>query len=341
MEGIVKYSLDAGSESPLPASDNLTSEFINLTPTHSRVKQIWAIGGGKGGVGKSLISSSLAIALSQKGNKVIAIDLDLGGANLHTILGIDLPDKTLNDFFCQRETQIEKCVVPSIIPNLALISGAQDSLGIANLLPTQKAEFLKSVRELDADYLIFDLGAGTSFNTLDFFLYSDIGIITLLPEPTSIENGYRFIKSAYYRYLMHCHSLEAIRPIIKMAMDQKNIAGIKSPRDLIREVNNKNPELTALLRKEIEKFKPNLIINQTRTQSDIDIGSSVKMICKKHFGIDMDYLGNIDYDSSAWQAVRRKRPLMLEFPNSKLITSIEQIVQKLIKNHSLSKNSIS
>src|SRR5690606_16072397 len=50
-------------------------------PGTSRVKQIWAIGGGKGGVGKSLVASSLAISLARSGNKVVAIDLDLGAAN--------------------------------------------------------------------------------------------------------------------------------------------------------------------------------------------------------------------------------------------------------------------
>lgn len=352
MEGNVKYSLDARSavaeatsrnntlDSPLTASEDITHPSASdLGPAPAtRVKQIWAVGGGKGGVGKSLVASSLAIALAQMGNKVIAIDLDLGGANLHTTLGIDLPGQTLSDFFSQRVSQISTCVVPSGIPHLEIISGAQDSIGITNLRPAQKAEFLKKVRQLDADYLIFDLGAGTSFNTLDFFLYSDVGLITLLPEPTSVENGYRFIKGAYFRYLMHCQTLQEIRPLVEMATDPKNALGIKSPGDLFREVNKVNPEAGMRLKKEIEKFKPNLIVNQTRTQTDIDIGSSVKTVCKKYFGIEMDYLGHLDYDSSVWQAVRRKRPVMLEFPNSRLASSIGKIAETILKQRRLSKD---
>jgi flagellar biosynthesis protein FlhG len=338
MEGIVIAA------TPSPASSSPEPEDTpSGTPSaraSQRVKQIWAIGGGKGGVGKSLVASSLAIALSRLGNKVIAVDLDLGGANLHTTLGIDLPKQTLSDFLNHRVPDIESCVVPSGIPDLDIISGAQDNIGITNLRPSQKVELLKKVRHLNADYLIFDLGAGTNFHTLDFFLTSDIGLITLLPEPTSIENGYRFIKSSYFRYLSQCPSLTDIRPLVEMAMDPKNPLGIKSPSDLFREVNKASPEAGIKLKKEIEKFQPKLIINQVRTQTDIDIGASVKTVCKKYFGIEMDYLGHLDYDSSVWQAVRRKRPMMLEFPNSKLVSNIEQIVQNILKRYSNQKNGI-
>jgi flagellar biosynthesis protein FlhG len=118
-----------------------------------------------------------------------------------------------------------------------------------------------------------------------------------------------------------------------MATDPKNALGIKSPADLFREVNKMSPELGMKLKREIENFAPNLLINQARTQTDIDIGNSIRTVCKKYFGINMDYIGHLDYDSSVWQAVRRKRPLMLEFPNSRLVSSIEQIVHNIIRRH--------
>lgn len=325
MEGTVKISLDAS-----PAEIQIGSPVLDK----SRVKQIWAIGGGKGGVGKSLLASSLAIALSRMGNKTIAIDLDLGGANLHTALGVNLPKQTLSDFLNQRVPSIDQCVVPSGIPQLEIISGAQDAVGITNIRPSQKMELLKNIRKLDADYIIFDLGAGTGYNTLDFFLSSDVGLLTILPEPTSIENAYRFIKSCYFRYLSHSPLLEEIRPLIESAMDPKNAAGIKSPADLFREANKLSPEVGIKLKREIEKFRPYIVVNQTRTQTDIDIGDSVRTVCKKYFGIEADYVGHLDYDSSVWQSVRRKKPLMIEFPNSKIVYSIEQIAQNIIKQQS-------
>ncbi len=329
----------AGASALEREADRSPFDSISI-PVASRIKQIWAVGGGKGGVGKSLVASSLAISLARLGNKVTAIDLDLGGANLHTTLGVDLPRQTLSDFFADR-VPLENCAVPSGIPHLDLISGAQDAIGVANIGFEQKIRLLQSLRELDSDYLIFDLGAGTGYNTLDFFLFADIGVVTLLPEPTSIENAYRFIKSAYYRRLMHSRYLQEARHLVKMALDAKNSLGIKSPSDLFRETNRMSPEAGMRLKQEIEKFRPKLLVNQARTQTDIDIGFSVKTVCKKYFGIEMDYVGYLDYDSAVWQAVRRKRPLMIEFPNSRLVSSVDRMVQFLLKRYGHHRNDIS
>lgn len=56
-------------------------------------QRIWAIGGGKGGVGKSFITANLAMLLAQQKKRVVAIDVDLGGANLHSFLGVKTPQK--------------------------------------------------------------------------------------------------------------------------------------------------------------------------------------------------------------------------------------------------------
>lgn len=329
-----------GEVSPDSHDAQDSSAFKPVDVGTTKPKQVWAIGGGKGGVGKSLIAANLAISLARTGAKVCAIDLDLGCANLHTCLGVEIPQVTLSDFFSKREPDINKVLVPTPIRNLSIISGAQDAIGVANLKHTQKSKLLQQLHALDVDHLIFDLGAGTAYNTLDFFLSSNVGILVLLPEPTSIENTYRFIKSAYYRKLKMAESLFEIRPMIDMAMDQKNPLGIRSPADLLREATKYNPELGAKLREEISKFKPKLIINQARTQTDIDIGFSIKSVCKKYFGIDMEYIGYLDYDSAVWQSVRRKRPLLLEFPNSKLVGNFERIVQHLMQQNKQQKAEI-
>ena len=70
-------------------------------------KQIWAVGGGKGGTGKSVISSLLASNAAGNGKKVILIDGDLGGANLHTFFNITPDKSSLNDFFEKKMRQPE------------------------------------------------------------------------------------------------------------------------------------------------------------------------------------------------------------------------------------------
>lgn len=336
MDGGIKQAVENIDEAESLVDSDAAEDLQSLTPTAkagSRVKGVIAVGGGKGGIGKSLLASSLAITLARHQQKVVAMDLDLGGANLHTALGVELPAQTLSDFFARRTEDLESCMVATEVSGLFMISGAQDSTGVADINRAQKARLIQRLHSMDVDYIVLDLGAGTSNNTLDFFLAADTGIITLLPEPTSIENAYRFIKSAYYRRLRMSSRLSSIHGLIDAAMDSKNQRNIKSPSDLYREVNKLSPEMGLKLKEEIERFKPKLVINQARTQTDIDIGFSIKTVCKKYFGIDMEYAGYLDYDSAVWQSVRRKRPLILEFPNSRLVSNIDRIVQHLLKRN--------
>ena len=190
-------------------------------------RNVWAIGGGKGGVGKSLVTANLSICLALMGHKVITIDLDLGGANLHTCLGVPIPNVTLSDYLNRRVDSLDELVTKTAVPNLGLISGAQDDLGVANLKQMHKNRFLSNLDELDADYVLFDLGAGTAINTLDFFINSHKGILTVLPEPTSIENTYRFVKSVFYRRLKQIEDFLEIGPLIDKAMNAKNVVSAK------------------------------------------------------------------------------------------------------------------
>lgn len=298
---------------------------------HQRKEKIWAVGGGKGGVGKSLVTANTSICLALMGYKVIAVDLDLGGANIHTCLGLPIPEKTLSDYISKKVQDINELVVPTPIQNLSIISGAQDELGIANLKQMHKNKILSKLSELNADYIILDLGAGTTFNTLDFFISADKGALVVLPEPTSIENTYRFIKSVYHRRLKMIEDLLDIQPLINQAMNAKLSTPGATPTDLIKRVIDINPDMGMKLQAEISKFKPKLIMNQIRSQHDIDIGFSIQSVCKRYFGIDIDYVGYLDYDATVWQSVKKRRPLLMEFPNSKLVSNFERIVQKLLE----------
>ncbi|MAE59004.1 MAG: ATP-binding protein [Halobacteriovorax sp.] len=305
------------------------SEISDIMGEKQGSQQIWAIGGGKGGVGKSLVTSNLAICLSLLGMKVVIIDMDLGGANIHTCLGVPIPDKTLSDYFSKSSTKLSDLITPTPLNNLFLISGAQDELGIANLRNIQKNKIISQLRELDADYILLDLGAGTTHNTLDFFLSADQGILVTLPEPTSIENTYRFIKSVFYRKLSQLDDFLELSPIIDKALNSK-ISENHSPSEIVAKAREINPMIADKLEREISEFSPKLIINQARTQADIDIGFSMKIISKKYFGINLDYVGYLEYDATVWQSVKRKKPLILEFPSSALVKNFENIIHRVL-----------
>src|SRR5436305_10463695 len=89
----------------------------------STSRRIIAIGGGKGGVGKSLLAANLGIYLAQLGRRTVLVDADLGGANLHTFVGVERPRVTLGDLFNRRVSRLEDCIVETAITGLGLLYG--------------------------------------------------------------------------------------------------------------------------------------------------------------------------------------------------------------------------
>jgi flagellar biosynthesis protein FlhG len=161
--------------------------------------RIWPIGGGKGGSGKSFLTGNLGVWLAKRGNKTLLIDADFGGANLHTMIAVPYQPRGLSDFLNKKVQTLAEAVVETGVPNLFLISGARNNLDTANIPYELKMKIFRGVPRLSYDFILLDLGAGTSFNTLDFFLISDSGILVSTPEPTSIENVYRLIRAVYAR----------------------------------------------------------------------------------------------------------------------------------------------
>lgn len=299
-------------------------------------KMIWTIGGGKGGSGKSFITANIGICLSKLGVRVILIDADLGGANLHTFFGISPPALSLADFMKKRVSHLHEVLIPTAIPNLQLLSGAQDLLNAADAKSVQKRKLLRSIHSLEGDCILVDLGGGNSLSVLDFFLMSDGGILVVTPEPTSIENTYRFLKSAFYRRLKQSVSSHPVKTLIDGAMDRKNEMGIQNPYDLIKAVRRIDEGDAKRIEEEAEAFHPNLILNQVRSKKDIEIGFSIRSACQKYFGIHLHYLGYVVYDQDVCQSIRKRRPLVLENARSRAAQCVSEIASKLVNSHHLS-----
>ncbi len=324
----VKISQPTPSESP-ENKVNIPSRAVKTEPGHQRM--IWAVGGGKGGIGKTLLTSNMGVYLSWLNKKVVVVDMDLGGANLHTALGVDAPTRTLSDLVMGRVEDMQELVQPTPIRNLFLVSGAQDAMGIANMRHMQKARLIRKFREINADFVLLDLGAGTASNTLDFFLLADNKIVVVTPEPTSIENGYRFIKSSFYRMLRAATPSPYVRQLIEQAMDLKNTRGIRTPRDLVNEVKRLSPADGADLEVRMREFHISLIVNQVRVKSEAEIGNSITMVCERYFGMSIDYMGYLPYDNAVWQSIRRRVPFLVDAPNSTAVTHLEAILRNLLK----------
>ena len=146
-----------------------------------------------------------ALALAKAGRQVLLADLDVGGADAHIMVGQTNPPVTLTDFLDKRVDRLTDATVPvTFHPNLRLLAGTGETLATANMAYARKKRLMKQFQKLDADVVVIDIGAGTNYHALDFFLMADIHVAVATPDPTSVLDLYRFIKLAAIRRVLSC-----------------------------------------------------------------------------------------------------------------------------------------
>ena len=294
--------------------------------------KIWAIGGGKGGVGKSLVSILMATELAKLNQRTILIDADLGGANLHTMMGIKTPVRTLNDFVTRKYSSMEEICIQTSANNLQLICGASEILSLANPQYAQKNKIVQNLTQLPADHVILDLGAGTSYNVLDFFLIADYPIVVVTPQPISIQNAYGFIRNAIYRKLSRMVSQQStLNNLVKTAMDPKNEHQMRTIQDLFETVDQSyNPKVVRRLKHAIQSIRPWVVTNNARDKRDHNAGRIIALVAEKYLTIRIENLGSIDYDPMIEGMVSYMRPVSSLSPDSAARMDAGRMVQRLL-----------
>jgi len=287
-------------------------------------------GGGKGGVGKTFVAANLAATLARAGYSVIAVDGDLEGANLHTALGVPRPRSSVAEFVAQREEDVLKLVEDTPIEKLRLISAVRPNLGAPQPSHSRRVAFTRALRQLDADFVFLDLGAGTDPAVMDYFMVCDDGVVVLVPEPTSVENAYAFMRAAFYRRLRLTLVAPELRKLVSTAMDERNERGIRTPLDLMREVESIDPAEGARFVAVMRTFRPRIVVNSVRSAEDIKLGFSVRSVCRRYFGIEADYLGYVNHTEAAIRSVRSGIPLVAQEPRSDAAVYFARIARKLL-----------
>jgi flagellar biosynthesis protein FlhG len=295
-------------------------------------KHIWAIGGGKGGSGKSLVAANLGIQLAEAGYKVIILDFDWGGGNLHTYLGLSTLRKTMGDYVLNRVANLSDVCIDTAVPNLRIICAPQDFYPFSGLFSQQKTKILKHISALKGDFIILDLGPGSAYSILDLSLISNCSILVTLPEPSAIENSYLFMKR-----LIHRRIAQIIRPQNKIHLltrwtIERN--GNENRDKHIGEFLSYLRQVDSSLGKQVEaalaKINVKVILNQVRTQEDVQVGNAISYLARKFIGLDVEYTGFIPFDNSVNIAARKLRPFTIYYSESKAAKGLSSVARRLL-----------
>ena len=294
--------------------------------------RILPVASGKGGVGKSLVAANLAIALAQSGKRVVLADLDLGGSNLHLTLGMRGVRTGIGTFLTNSQVKFEDIIVPTDYENLRFIPGDAEIPGMANLKSGQKTKLIKRLYTVDADYLVADLGAGTNFNTLDFFLTSSFGIIVTAPLLPATLNAYLFVKNAVFRLMNSSFKKGSVAHeyLESLRKEGTQLQRVYIPK-LIEYVRTEDPESYEKLRTRMAGFHPMLVLNLLEDPKDAQKAEKIRRSCSEYLGVDMEHLGVIYYDHVQEIALGSRLPIVYYKPDSVLSQAIYRIADKLIQ----------
>lgn len=294
---------------------------------------IFAVGGGKGGSGKSFISANLGVMLAKQGKKVVLIDLDLGAPNLHTMMGLNNLKTGLNNFLNKSINNLSLTAAPTKRPNLYIISSLNCSLEVGNLFYAQKQKIIRAIWQLPTDYVVLDLEARTTYNTLDFFLPSHQGLSVFTPEPTSTQNTVQFIKAVYLRKLKHILKQHAFATAVNEVGYKSDDGIVRSPLDIVDSVMRSDPARAKLLQKELGKLEFKLILNQYRKQMDVTLGNKIEKVCNRHFYSQFQFLGNIAYNERVYDSIIARKVFVAKYPYTPTSTDLKNIANKMTENN--------
>jgi flagellar biosynthesis protein FlhG len=285
--------------------------------------QIISVASGKGGVGKSVVAANLALFLAMKGRQTVLADLDVGGADAHILVGLPNPPMTLTDFLTHRVDRLDDLAQPlPLHQNLRIIPGTGDTLATANMSYSQKRRLIRNFQDIRADLIFVDIGAGTSYHALDFFLMADHHVAVATPDPTSVLDLYRFIKLAAIRRVL---SMFMMRDGIDEGLANRDYSSVEEVLDVAGKTDESGLAVAAST---LRDFQPALILNRVTGRARVNV-LQLKKLLKEYVGGDLTLLGEIPDDPAMEQAVRAYVPVVQQAPSSPAAVALGQIADAL------------
>jgi flagellar biosynthesis protein FlhG len=298
---------------------------------------ICAVGGGKGGVGKSLVAVNIACALALDGYEVILVDADLAGANVHTLFGIKPLPVTLNEFVCRKIGKFDDILVPTALKKLRLICGATDFIDLANPGHARKQRIIRAIGNMAADFILVDIGAGATFNNLDFFNMADMGIIVMTPEPTAILSGYEFLKMAVRRKILAAFSANASLKEPLAAMLRGNSEGkVRKVGEVIGSMREIDPDAAQRITSLVAGMNPRLIVNCMIGSEGEKVHRVLSGTSLKYLQVAIPFLGGICRSVEIERSVRSMAPVMMSGPSA-AADCFREIARRIASNSATTK----
>ena len=287
-------------------------------------RKILPVGSGKGGTGKTLVAANLAVDIASNGRKVLLVDLDLGGANCHTLLGIKNSNICLSNYLLG-DIEFAGLVQQTPYANLGFIAGDGLIPGSAAMLQRNFRSVIEQILKLSFDYIVIDLPTGGGEPSLHSFLVSNSGLLVCTPDLPSILSLYNFLRSAVVN---HCHTVataaarghdrgkqgdtkrKKIADYFAGLYRNLGIGEAPSLGQILVGVDKIDGGIAAELRDDVHHMHPYLVMNRLRGREDFEFCKQVLELVSENLEIKVEVLGGIFESREVVRSIDEQVPVV-------------------------------
>ena len=300
----------AGTSVPIPAG---------LAP------RLFVVGGGSGGVGKSLIAANLAVYFAQLGRSVVLVDADARGRGLHGSFGVGAATAGY-----ALSSPFGDALVDTGVQGLRLLRFPHEASSFNLALRGTRAErFLGRLRELSTELVVADVGAGATPFALQLLAAADLPLLVTAPEPGSVEGLYRFLRTAFrYRLKRVLAKTDNRRRYGLGLLAETSESG--TPFELIASLARRDRSLHQLAEDELRRMRFGHVVSGTRHRADAELSSWMSSIVFAHYGMSLEDFGTLEHDDTVWIAARKQTPLLVDNPAGKASRQIERLARRIL-----------
>lgn len=304
-----------------------------------------AILGAKGGVGTSLFSANLAIYLATIGKRVLAVDADPSGADLHAMLGIGprvapyvapTPSFGMEPSLTSLATAIDHDAANTLpprepvdgpIPSLQLMDGGLSEPHRGSARRSSLRELQNRLVKQDVDFAVVDLGSAATDAAIRFWCSASHRLALTMPEPNAVNGLYRLVRKAFAAVALDSVSDERQQAALHTVFAKAGQT--PAPSDIAALLRREWPELGDNLQNCMSDLQFPFIVNQAQLRADLELGDQIAVAVRRRYGVHLKYLGYVEHDDAVRSCSRKRRPLLLESPGSRASRNIEKIARRL------------
>ena len=266
--------------------------------------KVYAVGGGKGGVGKSTVSSGIAASLARTGRRVLLVDGDVTQGALHVYLGQKHAPVGIREYFGANRAKLKDYLTK--FPNIPFdfLSAGQETLGM-NRLPLQRIRRLvNNLKALDYDDIVLDLAAGSAPLTADLFSAADYRLLVTTPDPAAVLAAFAFFKTALFRaYAQNLSKDNATGLAANAMMAKLNVTEAPSPAVLDALSGDEEQRVTMLR----QTFASRILVNLATEDEGRNTARALSKVAMQRLGVQLSLAGALPRDPGVAKALRRRQ----------------------------------